>query len=472
MNYLLGIVAAIGVLLFFGITIFVHELGHFLAARALKFRVDAFSIGFGPSLWKRKVGHTVYKIGCIPFGGYVALPQLDPSGMDAIQGKNGETVAEAIRPATWWKRILVSLAGPFGNVVLAVIVAFIVAALPPPPNLSTNDGAIIGFVKEGSEAGKAGLLIGDKILFVGETPIGTWQSFVEECHFRSGVENPKVALVVSNTIVEGAARMLTVPLEEEGRMKISRVAGIAEKSLCAIGAFTTNSPAEKANLRVGDILLDVDGQRVFGCEHFLTLIRQDGQAVTLTIRRDSTESRIEVTPLFNEEAQRWMIGVAPYNAEMSVSQWLEYRQPWDQVKGDSQAILKILRKLVAPKHKGETAKVAGALGGPIMILTSLWFGIMVSPLSTLAFIRFLNVNLAILNLLPIPVLDGGHILIALYEGTTRRKVNPKLLGWIMNFFMVLLLALFAILTFRDIRGIDRYFSKNTPKDAPKVETKK
>ena len=130
------LLAALAVVLLFSLTILVHEGGHFLAARALGLEADVFAIGFGPALWKRKVGGTEYRVNAIPFGGYVSLPTLDPSGMSAIQaggdadGKRG--AAAPPQPAVWWKRILVSVAGPFGDLVLAVALAFVVWALPPP----------------------------------------------------------------------------------------------------------------------------------------------------------------------------------------------------------------------------------------------------------------------------------------------------------------------------------------------------
>ena len=129
MEFLLSILAGVCVVLLFSLAIFIHEFGHFLAARWLGLKVDAFAIGFGPALWKRTVGGVEYKIGCIPFGGYVALPQLDPSGMEKVQGGSGEASHELPDIAAW-RRIIVSVAGPFGNVVLAVALALLIAWMP------------------------------------------------------------------------------------------------------------------------------------------------------------------------------------------------------------------------------------------------------------------------------------------------------------------------------------------------------
>ncbi|MCL1856923.1 MAG: RIP metalloprotease RseP, partial [Kiritimatiellaeota bacterium] len=448
------VLAGVGVLLLFGVTVFVHELGHFLAARALGFQIDTFSIGFGPAVWRRKAGKTVYKIGCVPFGGYVALPQLDPSGMDAIQGKNGETVREAIPPVAWWRRIVVALAGPFGNVVLAIVIALLVAALPPPENLSTNDGAIVGFVGEGSAAERAGLLIGDSILAVDETAVATWYEFMLECHSRGGVSNAVVTLTVSNTVEGASARTLALPLEKDARRNMTFVPGIGEAYLCHV-AGVVNSPAERVGITEGDIILSVDDRHVFGHDSFTRYIQDArGSEVAVALERNGERHVLRVTPEWHDEAGRWMIGVVTVNAEMTILPWLKYHRPWwRQLHGDTASITRILKSLVAPKHKGEAGQIAGALGGPVSILTSMWFGLLTSLLSTLAFIRFLNINLAIINLLPLPVLDGGHILFALYEGVTRRKIHPKVLDALMNVFVVLILIAFALLTFKDVRSI-------------------
>ena len=126
---LVWIPAALAVLLLFGLTVLVHEGGHFLAARWLGLEADVFAIGFGPALWKKKIGKTEYRFNAIPFGGYVSLPQLDPAGMAAIQsggkgkGKEAGAAADApaVPPAAWWKRVVVAAAGPFGNLVFAAV---------------------------------------------------------------------------------------------------------------------------------------------------------------------------------------------------------------------------------------------------------------------------------------------------------------------------------------------------------------
>ena len=220
----LWLLAALGVFVFFSLTILIHEGGHFLAAKALGLRADVFSLGFGPVLWKRRWRGTEYRLSAVPFGGYVALPQLDPAGMEGIQGgkkKDGATAdpakapekkefATPLPPAAWWKRVLVAVAGPLGNVVFAVLLSFVVWALPPPVPLPLQfGGAVVGAVEKDSDADAAGLRAGDRILAVAGKPVASWDEFVTEAHLVA--ESDRIALSVSN-LYDGAVADLSAAL--------------------------------------------------------------------------------------------------------------------------------------------------------------------------------------------------------------------------------------------------------------------
>ena len=136
---------------------------------------------------------------------------------------------------------------------------------------------------------------------------------------------------------------------------------------------------------------------------------------------------------------------------------MRYKSPLRQIRGDFTNIGRVLRGLFVPKSKEESARVASSLGGPIAILASMWIYTVSKFIFAIGFVRFLNINLAVLNLLPLPVLDGGHIVFALYEGITRRKIHPRVLNWLVNSFAILLLSLFVLISFRDSRMIGRLF---------------
>ena len=188
------------VIMLFSLAVFIHEFGHFLAARKLGMKVDAFSIGFGPAIWKKKVDGIEYRVSWILFGGYVALPQLDPAGMEKIQGKHEEKgkegdatkdaepeePAEIVPDAPAWKRIVVSIAGPFGNIVLAVFLAVLLAVVPWTRfgELGTEVG---GLVSDGPADG-SGIVAGDTVTAVGSHPVNTWYELLIEVQMAGDSE--------------------------------------------------------------------------------------------------------------------------------------------------------------------------------------------------------------------------------------------------------------------------------------------
>ena len=460
------LLAALAVVLLFSLTILVHEGGHFLAARALGLEADVFAIGFGPALWKRKVGGTEYRVNAIPFGGYVSLPTLDPSGMSAIQaggdadGKRG--AAAAPQPAVWWKRILVSVAGPFGDLVLAVVLAFVVWALPPPvPKGLEFGGAVVGMVAEAEDAGEdgapgapsaAGLFRpGDQILAVAGRPVSTWLGYRQEVHLLANGET--IPLSISN-IFDGATATVDAPVAPDSH-GYWRVPGLAEAFTCEIEDVVPGSPAERAGLAKGDILRAVDGRRVLSSEFFVDAIAASrGEPVTIEFRRDggirTLSMRAELGEPGEGEKPRFLVGVRITPKILTVRPWEEHRRPFDQLRGDALAIKRIFEPLFRKRAPGELKRLGGALGGPVAIVHSIWYSVLASFAGALAFIRFLNVNLAILNLLPIPVLDGGHVVFALWRGLTGREIPQRVLERIITVFMGLLILLFAWLCLHDV----------------------
>ena len=423
-----------GGILLLGLAIFVHELGHFLAARWLGFKVEVFSIGFGPAIWKRKFGEVEYKICWIPLGGYVALPQLDPSGMERLQGE-GENPKELLPDVAPWKRIIVSVAGPFGNIVLAVLLAYVIYGV------SGSDTRIIdnqvGAVKESSEAWQAGLRSGDRILSVNGEKINDWMDLL--------VENALVG--TSGTVMlklerDGQTHEIEMPMQKDALYGFHHLEGVEPKVLCKVAQVIANYPAALAGIKPGDILHAVDGQTIWDFQQFVSTIQQKGtNTLAISVLRDNETHVLEMTPLYDPSLQRVMVGISCASG---------YSKPWAQLKGDALMVERILRALVAPKNEGERTAMTKGVGGPFMILDKLQEAVQSGAMVTLGFLRMICINLAILNLLPIPVLDGGHIVFAFYEVVTRRKPHPRVVAVLVNFFAILLIGLMILLVGRDI----------------------
>ena len=355
MEFLITVCSIVACVLLFSFAIFIHEFGHFLVAKWTGLRVDRFSIGFGPALWKKTVRGVEYRISAIPFGGYVSLPQLDPEGTKALEGGGGKDGEPPLREATPLVRIAVAFAGPFGNIVLAVALAFLLAAVP-----GAKFGempAEIGEVPPDGPAAKAVMLPGDIVTAVNGHPIRSWTEMQTEVQIAG----------------QSAARF--------------------------------------------DVL-------------------RGGTNVTLSIKaaRDAASGAC------------YILAISTTNGVKAAS-WMPARNPLKQLAWDAGQIVRVLKALVTPK---EAKAAAQALGGPVMIAEGLYRQVRRNGWDALGFLRFLDVNLAILNLLPIPVLDGGLILFALFELLFRRKPPKKLTDGLSLAFMWLFLLLMVTLVWRDV----------------------
>lgn len=340
--------------LLFSLAIAIHEFGHFIVALKLGLRVEAFSIGFGPVLWKRTVNGVEYRLSAIPLGGYVSIPDVDPEGTKALEG-GGAADKEARKRIPAWKELFVSVAGPAMNIVLAVVVA-VVLSLAPGAKFGELP-AKIGAVPAEGPAASAGIVAGDLVLSVGGHPVKTWSDMQTEVQISGG-------------------RPTEFIVEREGE---------------------------------GDVALTV-------------------------------------TPVRDEVSGAFYIMALSITNESGAASWMPSRNPLKQLAWDAGSIFRVLGGLVNPK---EAKATAGALGGPVMIAEGIYASMRRSMWDGLGFLRFLNVNLAVLNLLPIPVLDGGLILFALIAMVFRRRVPDKVVGTLSMGFMYLLVALMCLLIVKD-----------------------
>ncbi len=449
MSLFYAVIAGFGVALLFSLAVFIHELGHFVAARLLGLQVDTFSIGFGPAIWKKRINGIEYKLCWILFGGYVALPQLDPSGMEKVQGKQGEEDAEDDAEArdlpdvAPWKRIVVSVAGPFGNVALAVVLAAVIALWPGEFMSVTSTN--VGYVEQESEAFAAGLREGDRVLAINGNKVNSWHEMLVE--FQLAGKSGSVAA----DVMRGEDKLsFAMPLSTNNFMQLLIPEGVYPDGQSIVGKINEGSPAEKAGILINDVILAKDGTPVMGASHFVNLVKKSaGSAINLNILREGSAFNVTVTPEFYEEEQRYLIGIMFSMEQVDVKPWMAYKGFYAQLKWDCLSVFRVLGGLVSPKSEGERGAIAKNLGGPVMIITMLYGSVRSGFLESLGLLRMLCINLAILNLLPLPVLDGGHVCFALYEVVTRRKPHPKVVAGLVNGFAILLIGLMIFLVFRD-----------------------
>ena len=448
MTILRYIFVALEVVLLFNLLIGVHELGHFLAARWRGLKVDRFAIWFGKPIWKKKIGGVEYALGWIPAGGYVALPQM--ATMEAVEGKRED--AEPLPNVTPLDKIIVAFAGPLFSFLLAFVFAVIVWQVGK-PSVEADNSTTVGWVDPTGPAAKAGLLPGDTILEIDGNAVH---------HFAPTTSDSVTWRIVTSTGTNIAIKYLrdgkeattfAVPFHRETKWyqrKALRQILITSASKATVFEIATNSPASIAGLKPGDQILALNGEKIYS--PFAVDSAQEAMSnsvikpLTLTVQRGAEKfdrTIMPVKPLSPTNAFP-LIGILSWQGDTNVM--LVHPSPAEQIKQSASQIFNTFGALFSKSEIG-----VQQLGGAVMIIRVysnlfqdedgwrrvLWFSVI------------LNVNLALLNMLPLPVLDGGHITLSLIEWIRRRPVHAGILNYIQNGFAALLITFMIYIAFFD-----------------------
>jgi regulator of sigma E protease len=429
---------ALLVLFFFGLTIFIHELGHFLVAKRRGMKVERFSIGFGPKIWGYVKDGIDYRVSWFPFGGYVALPQMSP--MEAIEGKS-EGPAEELPPASPASKIMVAFAGPIMNIVLAVLLACIVwqIGLSVPINPS-----VVGWVEPGSREEQLGIRPGDRIVQVNDREVKTWMD-IQRAVAVSREPSVKV-------IIERDGHRTEYLLETE----LNQMFGLKTINLYSQGrpfarSFLPDSPAEHAGMMVGDKFLSVEGVPVSSAQELIKLVsKRTGMPTEIKVMRDGKDLTLVMIPHLDEKEKVGRIGVY-------LDDELEYHvvRPGPTPLQQFRDVFGLMGDTVyALVHSKQTGIGARSLSGPVGIAGGWWQEIIRGGVRRgLWFAVLLNINLAIINLLPFPILDGGHILFAVLEAVRRKPLNARLVHATSTAFAVLLISFMLYVTWFDLQRL-------------------
>ena len=421
-------------LVMIGVMILIHELGHYWAARFFDVKVDTFSFGFGPRLFGFKKGETDFRFSAILLGGYVKMV-----GEQAGDEQASDPRGFLSKPR--WQRLIIVFAGPAMNIILAVAVLtglFMVRF----PKVPTSPSPEIGYIVPDSAAAKAGLHEGDRIVQVGDTANPTW----EDINMK---EVASAGHPLSVWIVRSGERML-VPVTPALDPKTGAgFAGWGEQSDIEIASALQGSPADKAGLKPGDIIVSVDGQPIHSTPKVHDIInRNGGKPVDAEFSRNGKLITAHLTPSMsdNNGTKEWMIGVRLEPRVVFVS--LPFPEAVSEsVRQNAKSATFIYQFLRGVAERRMSPK---SLQGPIRIVQLSGEEAREGPMAYLWLMAGLSLNLAVVNLLPIPILDGATIFMLLVEMLMRRDLSLRVKEAAFRLGFVFLMAVVAFVLYNDI----------------------
>jgi regulator of sigma E protease len=418
-----------------GVLIFVHELGHFLMARRVGVRVLTFSLGFGPKLIGFTRGGTEYCIKAIPLGGSVKMASEDP-------GDSNPDAPDGFLSKGKWQRFQILIMGPVMNLALAVIVLAGVFYSGAPRPVFERQPVVVGDFGENSPAAKAGLQLGDRVISVDGEAVANWKEY-------SAAIVPKAKRPVSiGFIRDGRPAYVTVVPAGEGKYELGNL-GIQPTVRPEIISLVAGQAAAQAGLKVGDVIVAVEGTRDVSYDQLLTAIRSHpDRPLALTVKRGDARQDITVTPRVIGDTAK--VGATfsfyeTYTVKPGVigAVKLSAVQNWEWTREIGQTLRGLLTRSTSVKQLMGPVAIADLSGSAA---TAGWV-----PLFTL--MAMISLNLGLMNLLPIPVLDGGHIAILALEGLARRDFSMKVKEKMLGAGFVLLLMLMLTVIYNDLMRI-------------------
>ena len=437
---LLNIAAFIFVL---GVLVFVHEFGHYAVAKLFKVRVEVFSLGFGKRLVGFRRGDTDYRISLLPLGGYVKMAGENP--MEARTGDPGEFMSHPR-----WQRFLVAIAGPAMNILLALAVLTGVFMFRHEYPAYLDKPAVLGWVIDDSLAQKAGLQADDKIIAIQGKQNPTWDDVRYQIF---GNMNQNLAMDVQRgTQTLHLSLTARIPEKDDGGDILSEI-GLVPEGPSIVGTVKPGTPADKAGIKTGDEIVSVNGIKVQSGNAvglFAVLQKSKDTPVPITIQRKGQTLDLTVVPKLMpggpSDKEAYRIGVEvpldfrteklPFAAALSAAT--------EDCKKNSSLIFKLLGQLFTVKG---TLK---QFSGPVGIMQESGRAAQAGFIVLLQFMALISLNLAIFNMLPIPILDGGLVLMLLVESVMRRDIKQEVKERVYQAAFVFLILFAAVVIFNDV----------------------
>jgi regulator of sigma E protease len=447
---------ALSAIILLGILIFVHELGHFLFAKLMNVKVEKFSLGFGPKLISRKIGETEYLICALPLGGYVKMLGENVDEKEDEESEEEELSEEDMRRSYGqqpvWKRFVIVFAGPIFNIFFAafVFVLLFMSGVPVP-------NPDVGKIMEGSPAERAGFMTADRILDIDDIPVKGWDDIEVIISASTGQE-----MVFRVMRGEESLELSVYPEMKSvknifGEEKEIWNIGIGPLLYPDVGEVMAGTPAESAGLERGDRILEIDGTQLEKWQDMTSIIHKSPEIpLSFKIKRGDLILQKTIAPdkktyqiPGSEEKDVGLIGIRPLGND-HIKRYNPIEAAYLAVKRTAEishltvvSLIKLVQRVIP----------ADNIGGPILIFQMAGERASQGPISFFLFMAVISINLGIINLFPIPILDGGHILFLGIEAIRKKPLGESTMILAQKVGIVILLTIFAFVFYNDIARV-------------------
>lgn len=426
-----------------GILVFVHELGHFAVAKLAGVKVLKFSLGFGPRIVSHQWGETEYMICAIPLGGYVQMLGEGPQENEEEQPLSDEERSRSFAEKSVGRRLAIVAAGPFMNLALPFLIlplAFLVGINLP---VFLDQPACVGYVLPQSPADEAGLRSGDCIVAVGEQSITSWADADKALLAQAG------QAAIFDVQRNGTRQTIAVAADDSSAEGLQTL-GLAPVQIAVVGALSPGMPAQEAGLQIGDRILSIDGESVASWYDLKTIIQQaKGGAQQFLVERNEQHLEIVIVPIRSDGEGEYLIGIAPQVE--TVFKRFAFKEAFRQGVARSSELIELTLIFIQKLILGKVS--TSNIGGPITVVQVAGQAAQTDLASILSILAFLSIQLGILNLFPIPILDGGHLLFGFFELVFRRPLPLRIREMAQQVGLLFIVLLMALAFYNDILRI-------------------
>jgi len=429
MGTVLGTLVAF--IIVFGVLVFFHEFGHFFMAKLVGIRVEAFSFGYGKRLFGYKKGDTDYRVSMIPIGGFVKF-----TGEDVFDQKR-EILPGDFMASKRWQRFLVMVMGSVMNILLAIALMAVINMVGVTVPEFQEQAPVIGWIEPGSPAEVANLKVEDQIISIDGKETATWN----DVEYAVGTR-PKRTLEIE---VKRDGSIIPIELTTESRTRLALgYAGFTGKVWTQVTMISANSPAEQAGLQPGDVVLAINGETVYRNRFIEILESNPGNELEFEVQRGEQRVTLMVTPRKEGDVGKIGIGHTPKSVIKKFGLFAAIGESVNYNVELAFLVIDFLKDLIT----GEAS--AKQLGGPIEIANFSYAALRAGFMAMLGWIAFFSLQLGVINLFPIPVLDGGQILVLALEGLFRRDFSPKVKQVIMQIGFAIFIVLIVFVILNDV----------------------